>query len=67
MLSFTVTVNEQLAVLLLASVAVQFTVVAPTANADPEAGVHATVAPEQLSVAVAEYVTTAVHWPASTP
>jgi hypothetical protein len=47
----TVTVNEQLAVSPAPSVAVQVTVVTPTGNAVPDAGTHATVAPEQLSVA----------------
>ena len=40
--SFTVTVNEHIAVLLEASVAVQLTVVTPFWNVDPEAGVHTT-------------------------
>ena len=53
-LSFTVTVNEQVPVLLEASVAVQFTVVVPAANLLPEAGVQETVAPAQLSEAEAE-------------
>ena len=47
--SVTVTENEQEAVLPAASVAVQLTVVVPTAKVEPEAGEHATVAPEQLS------------------
>jgi hypothetical protein len=61
--SLTVTVNEQAEVLLLASVAVQVTVVVPFGNVAPEAGLQAGVpTPGQLSVAVAfEYVTTAVH------
>ncbi len=50
--SFTVTVNEQAAVLSELSVAVQVTVVVPFANAAPEAGAQSTVAPVQLSVAV---------------
>ena len=54
MLSFTVTVKEQLAVLPLASVAVQLTAVAPTPNEEPEDGEQTTVAPEQLSEAVGE-------------
>jgi hypothetical protein len=37
-LSVTVTVNVQLAVLLAASVATQFTEVEPTGNAEPEGG-----------------------------
>ena len=48
----TVTVKEQVAVLLAASVAVQVTVVVPTAKFDPETGTHAVVTPEQLSAAV---------------
>ena len=48
----TVTVKEQVAVRLEASVAVQVTVVVPTAKFDPEAGTHAVVTPEQLSAAV---------------
>ena len=46
-----VTVNEQVAVLPEASVAVQVTVVVPTGNGVPEGGTHATVTPGQLSVA----------------
>jgi hypothetical protein len=50
--SRTVTENEQEAVLLAASVAVQVTVVVPTAKVDPEAGAHVTDAsPEQEPVA----------------
>jgi hypothetical protein len=45
-------VKLQVLVLLEASVAVAFTVVVPTVNTDPEAGVLATVTPGQLSVAV---------------
>ena len=61
--SLTVTVNEQVAVLLEASLTVQLTVVVPTAKVDPDAGVQTGVpTPGQLSVAVAfEYVTTAEH------
>jgi hypothetical protein len=61
--SLTVTVNEQLAELLDASLTVQLTVVVPFGNVEPEAGLQAGVpTPGQLSVAVAfEYVTTAVH------
>ena len=51
-------------VLPLVSVAVQLTVVTPLANVAPEAGVHATVGPLQLSVALAANVTTASHRPA---
>lgn len=57
--SFTVTVKLHDAVLLEASVAVHVTVVTPFENCDPDGGVHATVTPEQLSVAVAVNVTTA--------
>ena len=61
--SFTVTVNEQFALLLLVSVAVQETVVAPFWNVDPDAGMHTIgVGPSgQLSVVVAVKLTTAVH------
>jgi hypothetical protein len=48
----TVTVNEQLAVLLEASVAVQVTVVVPLGKVDPEAGTHITDGLGQLSVGV---------------
>jgi hypothetical protein len=51
--SFTVTVNEQVAVLPLASVAVTVTVVVPTGNVLPEAGLPLVVTPGQLSEAVA--------------
>lgn len=47
-----------------ASVAVQLTVVVPTGNVDPDAGVHTTVAPGQLSSDVAVKLTTAEHCPA---
>ena len=50
--SCTVTVNEQLLVLFDASVAVQLTVVAPTGKVEPDAGVHTTVVPGQLSEVV---------------
>jgi hypothetical protein len=46
-----VTVNEQVAVLPDASVAVQVTVVVPTGNGVPDGGTQATVTPGQLSVA----------------
>jgi len=47
--SLTVTVNEQDAVVFPASLAVQVTVVAPIGNEEPDAGTHTTVAePEQL-------------------
>ena len=48
----TVTVKVQLAVFALASVAVQVTVVVPTGNVEPLAGVQLAVAPEQLSPGV---------------
>ena len=51
--SFTLTVKVQLAVLPLASVAVQVTVVAPTGKTLPLAGTQVTFVTEQLSVAVA--------------
>jgi hypothetical protein len=63
-LSTTVTVKEQVAVLPEGSVAVAVTAVVPTPKKLPEARENETVA-EQLSVAVAEYVTVAPHWPAS--
>ena len=51
--SLTVTVNEQLAEFLLASVTVQFTVVVPFANVDPDAGLHdGEATPGQLSLTV---------------
>jgi hypothetical protein len=51
--SLTVTVNEQVAVLPLASVAVQSTVVVPFGNVAPLAGTQARLAPGQLSLALA--------------
>jgi len=52
-LSVTVTVNEQLAVLPIASDTVQVTVVTPTLKDEPDAGEHIGVpTPGQLSVAV---------------
>ena len=51
--SLTVTVKEQVALLLAVSVAVQVTVVTPLAKLEPLGGVQATVTPGQLSVAVA--------------
>ena len=47
-----VTVKVQVAVFDEASVAVHVTVVVPTANVDPLAGTHITVAPGQLSPGV---------------
>ena len=49
--SFTVTVNEQVAVLPAPSVAVAVTVVVPFGKVEPEAGEDTTVGVEQLSVA----------------
>ncbi len=63
-MSETVTVKEQVVEFPAASVAVAVTVVAPRANVEPEAGLYETVA-EQLSVAVAAKVTTAVQAPAA--
>jgi hypothetical protein len=64
--SLMATVNEQLAVLPEVSVAVQFTVLVPLANVEPEAGVQTRLSTEQLSLAVAAYVTLVfVQWPAS--
>ena len=48
----TVTVNVQLFVLALESVAVHVTVVVPTAKHVPEAGEHDAVGPAQLSLGV---------------
>jgi hypothetical protein len=50
--SFTVTVNVQVAVLPEASVAVQVTVVVPFGKVEPEGGVQEKVTPGQLSVPV---------------
>ena len=47
-----VTVNEQVAVLPAASVAVDVTVVTPTGNTLPDAGTDTTVTPGQLSMTV---------------
>ena len=60
--STTVTVNVQDAVRFDASVAVQVTVVVPTAKVEPEAGVQDAVAPGQFSVGVGVvYVAVAEH------
>ena len=56
-----VTVNEQVAEFPLISVAVLVTVVVPTLNVLPEAGLDTTEETVQLSVAVAENVTTALQ------
>jgi len=50
--SFTVTVNVQVAVWLDVSVAVQVTVVVPFGKVEPLAGTHEAVAPGQLSLGV---------------
>lgn len=59
--SMTVTVNEQLAVWLDVSVAVQSTGVVPFGNVDPDGGLQLEVTPGQLSFAVGEKLTTAEH------
>jgi hypothetical protein len=63
--SFTVTVNEQVAVLFDASVTVQSTVVVPFGNTEPDAGAQTVVAPGQLSFMVGLKVTTAEQLPGS--
>ena len=60
-----VMVNEQVAVLPDASVAVFITVVVPFGNTEPEGGLLTTVTPGQLSLAVTIKVTTAVQRPGS--
>src|SRR5438445_6762343 len=65
--SLTVTLNAQVLVLPAASVAVQITVVVPTGNNVPLGGLHATVAPGQLSVTVGAKATVAPHTPGSVP
>jgi hypothetical protein len=62
-LSVTVTVNEQVDVLPLPSVAVLVTVCVPTVNELPEAGLETVDDTEQLSVAVEVKVTTAEQRP----
>src|SRR5260370_4421908 len=62
-----VTVNEQLAVLPVASVAVQVTVVTPFGKDEPLGGLHTTLTPGQLSVTVGAKVTVAAHTPGSVP
>lgn len=56
--SFTVTVNVLVVILLEASLAVIVTVVVPAGNAVPDAGEAVTITPGQLSVAVVLNVTT---------
>ena len=51
-MSLTVTVNEHDEVLLLASVAVQLTIVVPFGKTDPDVGKQPAVAPGQLSLGV---------------
>jgi len=63
--SSTVTVKEQLTLLPVVSVAVQWTVVMPFGKKLPLAGLQAMFAAPQLSSAEAVYVTTAPHWPGS--
>jgi hypothetical protein len=58
-------VKLELSVFPEASVAVQVTVVVPFGKLEPEGGVEVKVTPGQLSLAVAEYVTSAEHWPGS--
>jgi len=52
-------------VLLLASVAVQLTVVTPRVKVDPDGGVHTAITPGQLSLAVTVKLTGAEHCPAA--
>src|SRR5438876_251645 len=59
----TVTVNEHELVLPVASVAVQFTVVAPAAKVEPDAGTQLELTPGQLSVTVGANVTVATQLP----
>jgi hypothetical protein len=66
--SFTVTVNEQLAELLEASITEQLTVVVPFGKVAPDAGLQTGVPmPGQLSLAVGVKVTTAEHCPVVVP
>ena len=65
--STTVTVKLQLAVLLDASVAVQVTVVVPTLNGEPDAGLQVNVTPGQLSLTVGWNITAAVDAFGSVP
>jgi hypothetical protein len=50
--STTVTVNVQVELLPIASVAVAVTIVVPTGKVEPEGGFTVTITPGQLSVAV---------------
>ena len=63
--SLIVTLKLHAAVLPLASVAVQVTVVSPLANVLPLAGTHTIESPGQLSLVEALKLTTASHLPAS--
>src|SRR5262245_10749080 len=64
--SLMVTGKEHSALFPTASVAVQVTSVSPFGNSEPDGGTQLTVAPGQLSVAVAAKLTlTAPHWPGS--
>jgi hypothetical protein len=60
-MSSTVTVKAQVDALPFASVAVHVTVVVPTGNGAPDGGLHATVAPGQLSLTDGVNVATAEH------
>lgn len=66
-MSFTVTVNIQLDVLPLASIAVAVTVVVPTGKVDPDGGLATTDTPGQLSEAITVKFTTAEHCPVVLP
>jgi len=64
--SFTVTGNEQVALMPPESVAIQVTVVVPIANLAPLGGAHTTLKIGQLSTARdVKKLTVAVHWPGS--
>src|SRR5712691_3926107 len=63
--SLTVTLNVQVLLRPLASVAVLVTRVVPTGKAKPLAGTLTTVAVPQLSVALTLNTTLLVHWPAA--
>src|SRR4030095_8147785 len=60
----TVTVNVQLSVFPLLSAAIQVTVVTPSWNTEPEAGMDVVVVPVQLSVAVIAFQFTIAVQPA---
>src|SRR6266511_3141488 len=65
--SRTVTVNEHVAWLPDASVAVQFTVVVPGGKVEPDGGLHTTFTPGQLSVEPGANATAADTFPGSLP